>query len=63
MQPELDFNLLAEAEDRARLRDALRLCVRLAGHPAFGDILGQRLAPADALLEADARSTPGCCGR
>ena len=54
VQPELDLNLLAEAADRARLRDALRLCVRLAGHPAFGDILGPRLAPADALLDDDA---------
>jgi choline dehydrogenase len=54
VQPELDLNLLAEAEDRARLRDALRLCVRLAGHPAFGGILGQRLAPPDAVLDDDA---------
>jgi choline dehydrogenase len=51
VQPLLDYDLLAEAHDRARLRESLRLCLRLAGHPAFADLLGTRLAPAEGLLE------------
>jgi len=53
VQPDLDFDLLAAAEDRARLREALRLCVRLAGHAAFADLLGPRLAPAPDALDDD----------
>jgi choline dehydrogenase len=51
--PLIDFNMLAEEFDRRRLRDSLRLCLRLAGHPAFRDILGPRLAPADADFASD----------
>jgi choline dehydrogenase len=45
--PIIDLNLLEEASDRRRLREALRLCLRLARHPAFEGILGPRLAPLD----------------
>jgi choline dehydrogenase len=51
--PLIDFNMLAEESDRRRLRDSLRLCLRLAGHPAFRDILGPRLAPTDADFASD----------
>jgi choline dehydrogenase len=54
IQPALGFNFLAEPFDRQRLRDALRLCLRLAEHPAFNDILGPRLAPTDDDLATDA---------
>jgi choline dehydrogenase len=53
VQPALDFNLLDDASDRQRLRDALRLCLELAQHPAFADILGSRIAPADEDLTSD----------
>jgi choline dehydrogenase len=53
IQPLLDFNLLAEEEDRRRLRDALRLSVRLAEHAAFRGMLGERIAPDDATLASD----------
>ncbi|HEX2186981.1 MAG TPA: GMC family oxidoreductase N-terminal domain-containing protein, partial [Chloroflexota bacterium] len=53
IQPRLDFNLLAEAYDRERLREALRLCIRLGEHAAFAGILGQRLAPPDDVLTSD----------
>jgi predicted dehydrogenase (TIGR03970 family) len=54
IQPQLDFNLLAEPFDRRRLRDALHLCLRLAEHPTFQGILGPRLAPPDEALASDA---------
>jgi choline dehydrogenase len=52
-QPVIDFNMLVDPFDRSRLREALRLCVRLAGHPAFNGILGPRMAPADADFASD----------
>src|SRR5205823_1766693 len=51
--PSIDFNMLAEEFDRRRLRDSLRLCLRLAGHPAFRDIIGPRIAPTDADFASD----------
>jgi choline dehydrogenase len=53
VQPYLDYNLLGDPEDRRRLRDALRLSVRLAAHSAFKGILGERLAPTDGDLASD----------
>jgi choline dehydrogenase len=55
MQPRIDFRFLDEAVDRQRLRDALRLCVDLAGHAAFEAILDQRVAPTEAVLASDAQ--------
>jgi choline dehydrogenase len=51
--PIIDFNMLVDEFDRRRLRDALRLCVRLGGHPAFRGILGDRLSPGDVDLASD----------
>ena len=53
-QPLIDFGYLREAFDRQRLRDSLRLCVRLAGHGVFESILGPRIAPIDDALANDA---------
>ena len=53
IQPTIDLNLLAEASDRRRLGDSLRLAVRLGQHSAFADLLGARSAPSDAVLESD----------
>lgn len=52
-QPLLDYNLLADPFDRRRLRDALHLCLRLAEHPSFREILGPRLYPTDEALASD----------
>jgi choline dehydrogenase len=52
--PSIDFNMLADERDRRRLRDSLRLCLQLAEHPAFAEILGERLAPSDADFSSDA---------
>jgi choline dehydrogenase len=53
MQPELSYNYLADPGDRARLRQAVRLCVRLAQHPAFRDIVVRRITLTDADLASD----------
>ncbi len=53
VQPAIDLNLLAEPLDRQRLRESVRLAVRLAGHASFADILGDRIAPSDRLLDSD----------
>jgi choline dehydrogenase len=53
VQPAIDFNMLAEPFDRQRLRDALHLCLSLARHAAFEEILGPRLAPADEDFASD----------
>src|SRR5262249_27993201 len=51
--PVIDFRLLEDEFDRSRLREALRLCDRLGGHPSFRGILGERIAPTDADLASD----------
>ena len=52
-QPRLDFNYYREAEDLRRMREAIRLCVRLAERPPFSDLLLERVMPTDAELASD----------
>lgn len=53
VQPVLDYRLLSHPEDVARMRQAVRLAVRLAQGPAFQPILTTRLSPTDAELASD----------
>ena len=53
VQPFLDYNYLQEAFDRQRLREAVHLCLRLAEHEGFKDIIEERIAPADSDLASD----------
>jgi choline dehydrogenase-like flavoprotein len=53
VQPRIEFRFLEDAFDRQRLRDALRLCVELAGHAAFEPLLDLRAAPSDEVLGSD----------
>jgi choline dehydrogenase len=53
IQPSIDLNLLSEPSDRERLRGCVRLCLRLAEHRAFRDILGPRVGPTDEALASD----------
>ena len=53
VQPFLNYNYFQEPFDRERMRDAVRLCLRLGDSPAFVDLLGDRIGPADADLESD----------
>ena len=53
VQPHLDYRYLEEEFDRRRLRDMVRLCVKLSEHEALGNLLGERVFPTDAELESD----------
>ena len=53
VQPYLDYNYFAEPLDLERMRKAIRLCIRLADHPAFKDIIIERVTPTDAELASD----------
>jgi choline dehydrogenase len=47
VQPHLEYCLLTQAQDRQRLRAAVRLCVELLQDTVFKDLVGQRLTPTD----------------
>jgi choline dehydrogenase len=51
--PELNYDYLSDPTDRQRMRDAVRLGIRLADHPAFKNIIAQRLNPTDDDLVSD----------
>ncbi|MYB50522.1 MAG: mycofactocin system GMC family oxidoreductase MftG [Dehalococcoidia bacterium] len=51
--PYLDFNLLDDPYDRERLREGLRVCADLLRHKAFDEIIEERFAPSDDVLDSD----------
>ena len=53
VQPILDYRYLEDPFDRQRMRDMVRLCVDLAGHQDFQDIVEERIEPTDADLASD----------
>jgi choline dehydrogenase len=53
-QPFLDYNYLADPVDRRRLREGVRLCLKLAAHDDLKAIIGPRLEPTDSDLASDA---------
>ena len=53
VQPHLDFRSLTDPRDLPRFRDAVRRTVRIFEHPAFGDLLAERISPTDTDLEND----------
>ncbi len=52
-QPALDYRYLSDPWDIQRMREAVRLAVRISEHPAFRDVI-QRVSPTDADLASDA---------
>ncbi len=52
-QPFLDYNFLEEEFDRQRLREAVRICVKLAEHQGLSEIIDERIHPDDATLGSD----------
>jgi choline dehydrogenase len=54
VQPKLEYRFLVDAWDRERLREAVRLCVRLFQHQAFHGIVEELIAPSEADLASDA---------
>ena len=53
VQPFLDYNLLGQPFDRQRMRQAVRLCLKLADREDLKDIIEHRIEPSDAYLESD----------
>ena len=53
VQPLLNYNFLAEPWDRQRLREAVRLCARLAQEAVFKDLIAGRISPTDQELASD----------
>ena len=54
VQPNLDFRFLTDPRDTERFRDAVRRTCAVFEHPAFTDLLAERLSPTDADLADDA---------
>ena len=52
-QPEMDYRYLTDPWDRQRLREAVRLCVRLLEDDVYRDIVDHRISPTDQDLESD----------
>ena len=53
VQPDLDFRFLSDPRDTERFRDAVRRTVQIFEHPAFADLLAERLSPTDTDLADD----------
>ena len=53
VQPLLDYNYFREETDRARMREAVHICVELGEHEAWKDIIESRIEPSDEALESD----------
>ena len=53
VQPFLDYRLLAEPFDRERMRQGIRTVAELAEHPAFQELLLERVTPTDEELASD----------
>ena len=52
-QPELDYQYLEDPWDRQRMREAVRLGVRLLEHESFGGVTAGRISPAEEDLASD----------
>jgi choline dehydrogenase len=53
VQPHLEYRYLADPWDRQRMREAVRLCVRLLEHNMYRDIVEGRIEPTDQALASD----------
>lgn len=52
-QPAFNYRYLEESWDRERLREAVRLCVRLAESEQYQELVAERTAPTDEELASD----------
>ena len=53
-QPYMDYRHLSEEFDRKRMRDGVRLSLKLAADKAFEEILGERIDPSEQVLASEA---------
>ena len=54
IHPSLDYRYFSDPWDLERMRQAIRLAIRLSEHPAFKDIIVERVGLTDADLASDA---------
>ncbi|MEC9309231.1 MAG: mycofactocin system GMC family oxidoreductase MftG [Chloroflexota bacterium] len=54
-QPNLNYDYLSSDSDRTRMREAVRLGLRLAEQPMFSKLISERLNPTDEDLSSDER--------
>jgi choline dehydrogenase len=52
--PALDYGYLSDPWDRARMRAAVRLVIKLSQHPAYHSLITERIAPTGEDLSSDA---------
>ena len=52
-QPDLDYRYLEDPWDRERMREGVRLCIRLLEHEAYREIVAERIDPTDEDLATD----------
>ena len=53
IQPFLNYNYYEEEEDLRRMREAIKLAIRVAAQPDYAALLLERVIPSDADLESD----------
>jgi choline dehydrogenase len=53
VQPHFNYHYLEDPRDRARLRETVRLCLRLLNQDAYKDIVAERVTPTDDDLASD----------
>ena len=53
VQPHLDFRFLEDPWDRQRMRDVVRLCVKLLEQEPYRDVIETRIVPTDQDLASD----------
>ena len=53
VSPEIDFRFLESEFDLQRCREVVRIAAQLGSHPAFADVIQERLQPTDEELESD----------
>ena len=53
VQPYLDYRYLEDEFDRERLREMVRLCIKLGEHESFKDIIQERVDPSDEHIASD----------
>ena len=53
VQPFLDYRMLSHPFDVERMKEEVRLCMRLVEHPDFAEIIDRRVRPTDEELATD----------
>ena len=53
VQPNLNYDYLTDPYDRERMREALRVAIKISEHPQFRDLIESRLNPTDQDLATD----------